>query len=268
MVFRKKFHFKILSALQAKREFHYFAILGVPDGQHPSPVHSSPRHSPSSIPIHTFPSHRPPNYQQSSPGSPGKTGSGSGGDGPHFRQPGPVRRHKHLPPEKYLPRQDSRTLNLPRVKSDEKLQLAGKKKLHCNTTWVSFQRSFFVSIFTVCNVAATRYCFYTCLSVILFTGGGGVWTPPWADTPLGRHPPVHAEIHTPLPSACWDTRPPPRPLQRTVHILLECFLVYYDMSTQITYCTVILLTWLEFGIFEQLSTFLVRNSEVHNRLKD
>ena len=49
-------------------------------------------------------------------------------------------------------------------------------------------------------------------------------TPPWADTPLGRHPPgqtppwadipqedtpcpVHAGIHTPLPSACWDTPP-------------------------------------------------------------
>ena len=40
-------------------------------------------------------------------------------------------------------------------------------------------------------------------------------TPPWADTPLGRHPPgqthpcpVHAGIHTPLPSACWDTHTP------------------------------------------------------------
>ena len=57
-----------------------------------------------------------------------------------------------------------------------------------------FNVSFFVSIFTVCNVAATRYCFYTCLSVILFTGGGGVcqtppWqTPPWPDAP-GRYPP-------------------------------------------------------------------------------
>ena len=29
-------------------------------------------------------------------------------------------------------------------------------------------------------------------------------------TPLGRHPPnpVHAGIHTPLPSACWDTHTP------------------------------------------------------------
>ena len=125
---------KFCHRCKLKENFIICTILGVPDGQHPSPVHNSPRHSPSSIPIHTFPSHRPPNYQQSSPGSPGKTGSGSGGDGPHFRQPGPVRRHKHLPPEKYLPRQDSRTLNLPRVKSDEKLQLAGKKKLHGNTT--------------------------------------------------------------------------------------------------------------------------------------
>ena len=30
-------------------------------------------------------------------------------------------------------------------------------------------------------------------------------TPFWADTPPGRPPcPVHAGIHTPLPSACWD----------------------------------------------------------------
>ena len=59
-------------------------------------------------------------------------------------------------------------------------------------------------------------------------------TPTPRHTPLGRHPlgtnplcPVHAGIHTPLPSACWDTHPapPPRqPLQRTVHIPLECFL--------------------------------------------
>ena len=33
--------------------------------------------------------------------------------------------------------------------------------------------------------------------------------PPWSDTPLGIPPsPVHAEIHTPLPSACWDTSLP------------------------------------------------------------
>ena len=47
-------------------------------------------------------------------------------------------------------------------------------------------------------------------SVILFTGVV-------ADTPLSRRPPladtppcpVHAGIHTPLPSACWDTPLPP-----------------------------------------------------------
>ena len=36
---------------------------------------------------------------------------------------------------------------------------------------------------------------------------------PWADThpPPDRHPPcaVHVGIHTPLPSACWDTHPLP-----------------------------------------------------------
>ena len=46
-----------------------------------------------------------------------------------------------------------------------------------------------------------RRSFYTCLSVILFTG---------ADPPRQTPPcPVHAEIHNPpLPSACWDTHPP------------------------------------------------------------
>ena len=71
-------------------------------------------------------------------------------------------------------------------------------------------------------------------SVILFTGMGNVADTPWQITPPlhpgrhppGRHPPlgrhsigqttpgltppcpVHAGIHTPLPSACWDTHPP------------------------------------------------------------
>ena len=73
---------------------------------------------------------------------------------------------------------------------------------------------------------------------------------PWAETPLGRHPPcpvhvgrrtppcpvhagihspcpVHAGIHTPLPSTCWDTPPPhQQPLLRMVRILLECILVF------------------------------------------
>ena len=55
------------------------------------------------------------------------------------------------------------------------------------------------------------------LSVILFTGGGGVSQHALGQTllPRGRNPPgqtppctVHAGIHTPLPSACWDTQPP------------------------------------------------------------
>ena len=45
-------------------------------------------------------------------------------------------------------------------------------------------------------------------------------TPSWADTPPGRHPPGR------LPQA--DT--PRRPLQRTVHILLECILVITAFS--------------------------------------
>ena len=53
-------------------------------------------------------------------------------------------------------------------------------------------------------------------------------------TPLGRHPPcsVHVAIHTPLPSACWDTHPSPLHSacwdtvnKRAIRILLECNLV-------------------------------------------
>ena len=69
-------------------------------------------------------------------------------------------------------------------------------------------------------------------------GGGG--SHPQADTPpgqtphLGRHPtwadnpqcmlgytpscPVHADIHTSMPSACWDT--PPCPVHAGIHTLL------------------------------------------------
>ena len=92
------------------------------------------------------------------------------------------------------------------------------------------------------------WCFYTCLSVILFTGGflpqcmlG--YTHPWADTPLGRHPTGQTPLgrqpplcrhllgrhppgqtpsaqcmlgYTPLPSACWDTPPAQCMLRYTV----------------------------------------------------
>ena len=94
------------------------------------------------------------------------------------------------------------------------------------------------SIFTVRKRSYGEVMFYSCLSVILFTGGclpqcmlG--YTPPSRhlpgqtpprQTPLDRHPlgrhrsradTPHAD--TPLPSR--------RPLQWTVPILLECFLV-------------------------------------------
>ena len=62
--------------------------------------------------------------------------------------------------------------------------------------------------------------------------------PPWADTlqqthqadtPLGRHPPpethTHREADTPWVDPPAATLPPWRPLQRLVHILLECILV-------------------------------------------
>ena len=84
--------------------------------------------------------------------------------------------------------------------------------------------------------------FYTCLSVIPFTGGCLPDTPHWADTPLGqtpldRHPPdryprtdTSREDTTPqanTPPA--DTTPCRRLLQQTVRILLECILVYASL---------------------------------------
>ena len=75
---------------------------------------------------------------------------------------------------------------------------------------------------------------------------GGVCHTPWAHIPtLGTHTPpghtppsgqtspcpVHAGIHTPLPSACWDTHPLHIACWDTVNkwavcILLECILVF------------------------------------------
>ena len=71
-----------------------------------------------------------------------------------------------------------------------------------------------------------RLCFYTCLSVILFTGGsasvhGGMpLPPPWDQAPPGtRHPPG--------PGTPWGEDPPSRQLLLwTVRILLECILVF------------------------------------------
>ena len=58
-----------------------------------------------------------------------------------------------------------------------------------------------------------RLCFYTCLSVILFSGGGG----------------GSASVHAGIPHG---TRPPPQPnrrlLLRTVRILLKCILVFVN----------------------------------------
>ena len=56
----------------------------------------------------------------------------------------------------------------------------------------------------------------------------GVCQSPRADTPQqtppSRHPPrpVHAGMHPPLPSACWDTVN-----KRVVRIPLECILVFF-----------------------------------------
>ena len=58
----------------------------------------------------------------------------------------------------------------------------------------------------------TRYCFYTCLSAILFTMGGPVYTPrqtPPGQTPPNRHTPwadTPRQTPTPLPDGNWSGR--------------------------------------------------------------
>ena len=60
-----------------------------------------------------------------------------------------------------------------------------------------------------------RLCFYTCLSVILFTGVPGQVHPPGRSTPRQVHPkagtPPPRQVHpldryTPRSSACWEIR--------------------------------------------------------------
>ena len=56
---------------------------------------------------------------------------------------------------------------------------------------------------TVSNEVAARLCFYTCLSVILFTGGVSARHP----HPLGRHPPGQTPPLPTTATAADCTRP-------------------------------------------------------------
>ena len=85
------------------------------------------------------------------------------------------------------------------------------------------------NVFTARKRSLRRLCFYTCLSVILFTGwihSPGRYTPPPASAPLGRYtPPARypQQVH-PMCSACWDTVN-----KRAVRIPLECILVHLSV---------------------------------------
>ena len=120
-------------------------------------------------------------------------------------------------------------------------------QIQCNLFYVNLQNMILIRgvsrwfIFTARKRSLRRLCFYTCLSVILFTGGclphppEQTSPPQGADTPRSRHPPG---AETPLGV---DTHPPgaDTPTQcmlgdkgnkRAVPILLECILVLFETS--------------------------------------
>ena len=84
-------------------------------------------------------------------------------------------------------------------------------KLSCKVLFCS-------NIVTILNSICGKVMFYTCLSVIQFTGRwvGGCGRNPPGRHPLGRHLPRQ----NPPPA-----NTPRRPLHRTVRIILECILV-------------------------------------------
>ena len=101
----------------------------------------------------------------------------------------------------------------------------GFAELHALDFHIACQRTCGKVMFTARKRSLQRLCFYTCMSVILFTGGclpqymlgytPQEQTPPRADTPRSRHPP---------PAQCML-----RDMgnKQAVCILLECILVSY-----------------------------------------
>ena len=94
----------------------------------------------------------------------------------------------------------------------------------------------------VCTMLKSIHC-YTCLSVILFTGGcipactgADPPGPTYPSMHWGRHPPgqtntnMHWGRHPPgrhIPACTGADIPPRQLLQQTERILLECILVYF-----------------------------------------
>ena len=88
----------------------------------------------------------------------------------------------------------------------------GFAELHALDFHIARQRTCGKVMFTARKRSLRRLCFYTCMSVILFTGGclpqcmlgytPEEQTPPRADIPRSRNP---SPGQTPLlPSACWE----------------------------------------------------------------
>ena len=84
------------------------------------------------------------------------------------------------------------------------------------------------SFVTTRKQSLQRLCFYTCLSVILFTGGDVCLSACWDTHPPGQTPPLdrHPRADTP-PAQCMlgDTGN-----KRAVRILLKCILVFNKSS--------------------------------------
>ena len=113
-------------------------------------------------------------------------------------------------------------------------------------------------LFTARKRSLRRLCFYTCLSVILFTGGEvpgqvhppgrytplGRYTPPRAGTPPDRYPPwagtLPWQAHPQGRYTPWQIHQPPEQCmlgdtgnKRAVRILLECILVFINFTHKV-----------------------------------
>ena len=120
---------------------------------------------------------------------------------------------------------------IPVCNSNLTAKLCSRLSIHVNKKVQGLGRQFtFVIIITARKRSLRRLCFYTCLSVILFTGdrhSPGANTPSRNQTPREHTPPPGAD--PPLRSACWEIRATSGRYASYWNAYLFC---YYFSSTQ------------------------------------